>query len=255
MSNLQTSPSGPFHTLVVLGESNVQGGGWLAREDERWPDVLTRLLTEAQETTLHYVNAGLGASVIAPTSPGYEASAKPSAAERLDEAVLAHHPDLLVIAYGMNDMRAGMSVDAFRVELLSLLRRVRQVGNPLVVLVNPYYMTAYHHFPPYNRGSLNVHTQYNHMLKELAQEECCVYADAYNAVKGCDHAVHPDTVHMNKLGCLLVAHAVFAAIVKAAPGIADSINQRDAGTEWTQFIRDWQNAGREPSDQSRPGEK
>ena len=37
--------NGPFKTLVVLGESNVQGGGWLAKEDERWADVLAYYAT------------------------------------------------------------------------------------------------------------------------------------------------------------------------------------------------------------------
>ena len=72
-------PQGPFRKLVVLGESTVEGGGWLAGTDERYADVLWRLLEAAQEQPLEYFNAGLGASVVSPASPGYEASAKPSA--------------------------------------------------------------------------------------------------------------------------------------------------------------------------------
>ena len=250
---MSSIPQGPFHTLVVLGESNVQGGGWLTQESERWPDVLARLLEEAQEVPLRYINTGVGASVISPASPGYEASAKPSAAERLDEAVIAHQPDLLVIAYGMNDMRAGMPVDDFRAEMVALLRRIRQAGNPRFVLVNPYYMTAYHFYPPFDRGTPAAHVQYNSMLEKLAGEASCIYADAFSAVQGCDHAVHQDTVHMNKLGCLLVAHAVFAAIVRATPGISDRIRRRDAETEWTRNIIDWQRSCVEPSDRSVPG--
>jgi len=50
---------GPFRKLVVLGESTVQGGGWLASDDERYADILWRQLELAQERPLEYVNAGM----------------------------------------------------------------------------------------------------------------------------------------------------------------------------------------------------
>ena len=87
-------PTGPFKSLVVLGESTVQGGGWLTKKEERWADILARLIEDAQEEPLRYHNAGLGASVISPHSPDYEASVKPSAVERLQTEVLDHQPDL-----------------------------------------------------------------------------------------------------------------------------------------------------------------
>jgi len=241
-------PTGPFESLVVLGESTVQGGGWLARTEERYPDILWKLLETAQEEPLRYHNAGVGASVISPASPGYEASAKPSAAERLDEEVIARSPDLLVIAYGLNDMRAGMPVRAFRAEMVKLLDRIRAHLHPMIVLVNVYYMTAYHHFPPFDRGSPKATQTYNRMLRRLAVSHRCVYADVWSAEAGCDHAIHADTVHANKIGNMLIAHKVFEAIAHVAPGIAASVNRRDADTEWTRVIRECQKASREPSD-------
>jgi hypothetical protein len=38
--NHSNIPPGPFDTLVVLGESTVEGGNWLAKPEERWADVL-----------------------------------------------------------------------------------------------------------------------------------------------------------------------------------------------------------------------
>ncbi len=63
---------GPFKSLVVLGESTVEGGGWLSGPEERWADILWRLLEQAQEEAVTYHNAGIGASVISPQSPGYQ---------------------------------------------------------------------------------------------------------------------------------------------------------------------------------------
>lgn len=246
-------PTGPFRKLVVLGESTVQGGGWLASDKERYADVLWHLLEDAQEQPLEYFNAGIGASVISPASPGYEASAKPSAAERFDAQVLDQQPDLLVIAYGLNDMRAGMTVDAFRAELVKLLDRVQARLNPAIVLVNVYYMTAYANFPPFDRGSPAATLTYNRMLDELARERGLIYADVYGAEAGCPHLVHLDTVHANKIGNMLIAHRIFEAIVRACPGIAASTHRRDETTEWSRIIRPLLGARREPSDTSRPG--
>lgn len=116
---------GPFNTLVILGESTVEGGGFLAKPSERWADILWQAIEYAQEQPLQYFNAGIGGSVISPRSPGYAASVKPSAAERLDQEVNARKPDLVVIAYGLNDMRAGMNVQEFKEEYQKLLDRIR----------------------------------------------------------------------------------------------------------------------------------
>jgi hypothetical protein len=46
--NRKETPEGPFRTLVVLGESTVEGGGWLSDTKERWADILWKLLEQAQ---------------------------------------------------------------------------------------------------------------------------------------------------------------------------------------------------------------
>ena len=158
-----------------------------------------------------------------------------------------------MIAYGLNDMRAGMPLRAFRAEMVKLLDRVRAELNPMIVLVNVYYMTAYHHYPPFDRGGLKATQTYNRLLRRLADDQRCVYADVWSAESGCDHAIHADTVHANKIGNLLIAHKVFEAIVHAAPGIAANVNRRDAGTEWTRVIGECQKTSREPSDSQQEG--
>jgi lysophospholipase L1-like esterase len=230
--NDKTTPRGPFKSLVVLGESTVEGGGWLKATEERWADIVYRLVEHAQEAPLVYHNAGLGASVISPRSPGYEASVKPSATERLLDEVIVHAPDLLVIAYGLNDMRAGMDVLEFEQEMSAIIARVRETLSPLIVIVNVYHMPTYHFYPPFDQGSLEDTRGYNQMLSELAAQQGGAYADVWAAQGQRDYVVHPDTVHANKIGNMLIAHKVFEAIVHAAPGIASSVAERDAGTEW-----------------------
>ena len=243
-------PSGPFNSLVVLGESTVEGGGWLLGPEERWADILWKLLENAQEESVLYYNAGVGASVISPISPGYEASIKPSATERLQEEVISHNPDLVVIAYGLNDMRVGMSVSAFKTEMEEIIHRIRQSIQALIVIVNVYHMSAYEYYPPFDKGSVDKTKKFNQMLKKLAAERKCVYADVWSAEGQQDSVIHQDTVHANKVGNMLIAHKVFECIVHAAPGITRNVEKRNAHTEWTRNCLAQQTKGIEASHDS-----
>jgi lysophospholipase L1-like esterase len=249
MSQTET-PRGPFKQLVVLGESTVEGGGWLQGPEERFAELLWKQLEHAQEQPLAYHNAGLGASVISPKSIGYEASNKPSASERLDEEVIAKNPDLVVVAYGLNDMRAGMTVADFKAELVAVLDRIEAACNAMIVIANVYYQTAYCYYPPYDKGGIPVTLEYNQMLLDLAGERGYVYADLYAAEAEADHLIHADAVHANKVGNMILANKVFEAIVLAAPGVCDSCNRRDADTDWTRYVTEWQSKTVEKSHDS-----
>ena len=50
---------GPFKRLVILGESTVQGGPWLERQEDRYADVLVRLINACQKEPLEYHNKGI----------------------------------------------------------------------------------------------------------------------------------------------------------------------------------------------------
>ncbi len=226
-------PPGPFESLVVFGESTVEGGGWLTGPEERWADIFWHHLVQAQEKPISYHNAGLGASVISPRSPGYQTSIKPSAAERLDQEVISFNPDLVIIAYGLNDMRAGMPLSEFKVELDKIVKQIRKRINPLIVIVNIYHMSAFHYYPPFDKGSTDKTREYNAMLLEFAEENNCIYADVWSAEGQRDYLIHPDTVHANKVGNMLIANKVFESVIQAAPGILTNVEKRDADTQWT----------------------
>jgi lysophospholipase L1-like esterase len=116
--------SHPFERMVVLGESTVAGGAWLPRIEDRWADVLASLINKCQQKPVEYHNKGIGANSISPRSPGYEASAKPSALERYQNDVIALKPDLFILCYGLNDMRAGMNVEDFREDMQTIIEDV-----------------------------------------------------------------------------------------------------------------------------------
>ena len=133
-----------FRRMVVLGESTVEGGGWIADPSERWTDVLAALINSVQALEMEYINKGIGANSISPKSPGYEASAKPSAIERYHNDVIDQKPDLFLLCYGLNDMRAAMPVEDFIAEMRTIIRDVREACDPLIVLTTIYYLSLIH---------------------------------------------------------------------------------------------------------------
>jgi len=225
--------SRPFRTLVLLGESTVQGGGWLTSEEDRYADVLVRLINDCQEEPVAYHNRGIGANVVSPRSPGYEDSARPSALERYRTDVIDLRPDLFVLAYGLNDMRAGMEVSAFREDMATILRDVRQACAPLTVLTTVYYMTGWRGYPPFDRGTIESALAYNEAIRSLAVEYDCVLADVWSAEGGADWLLHYDGIHANRVGNLVIAHRIFEAIAQQASGLTIQDFKEQESTAWT----------------------
>ncbi len=224
----------PFRRLVIMGESTVQGGGWLLKPEHRFADVLANLINACQEQPVEYFNKGIGANAISPRSPGYPKSAKPSALERYKADVMDLRPDLFVLCYGLNDMRAGMPLDEFRQDMATIIRDVQKVCSPLTVLTTVYYMNGWRSFPPYDKGSPAAALQYNDLIRGLAAEHGCVLADVWDAEGMADWMIHPDGVHANRLGNLVIAHRIFEAIAQHASGLGAWTFEQNQHTPWTE---------------------
>ena len=208
-----------FKTMVVLGESHV-AGACAPDTSKCWVSVLAGLISSYQGVDVLCHNKGIGANSISPRSPGYPASRKPSATERLDRDVLSLKPDLFIASYGLNDMRSGMPLQDFLTDLESIVLKVRRHCNPVIVLTTVYYMTRYDLYPPYDRGSVRDTELYNRGIRELAAKCDCILADIWEAEGQADWLIHPDTVHANELGHRLIANRVFEAIATHCSGIA-----------------------------------
>lgn len=224
----------PFKRMVILGESTVEGGPWLEHKEDRYADVLARLLNSCQDTRLEYFNKGIGANAISPRSPGYEKSRKPSALERYKKDVIELKPDLFILAYGLNDMRANMPVDQFREDMTTILRDVRDACSPVIVLTTVYYMTGWKSWAPYDKGSPEIAMKYNDAIRSLADEYGCIVADIWAAEGGADWLIHPDGVHANKIGNLVIAHRLFEAIAQHASGLTNQTFARTRNTRYEQ---------------------
>ena len=76
------------------------------------------------------------------------------------------------------------------------------------------------------------------------------HADIYAAEAETAHIIHADAVHANKVGNMILANKVFEAIVLASPGITTSVDLRDADTDWTRYVKEWQSKTVEKSHKS-----
>jgi lysophospholipase L1-like esterase len=224
----------PFRQLVIMGESTVEGAGWLVRLDDRFADVLVRLINSCQEQPIQYSNKGIGANAISPRSPGYAQSRKPSALERYKRDVIDLSPDLFILCYGLNDMRAGMPVEEFRQDMATIIRDVQKACSPVTVLTTVYYMTGWKSWPPYDKGSVALTLEYNHAIRRLAAEFDCILADIWDAEGRADWLIHYDGVHANKVGNLVIAHRIFEALAQHASGLTNWTFSQDRNTKWTQ---------------------
>ncbi len=225
--------SKPFRTMVVLGESTVQGGGWIESEDYRWADVVAKLINSCQDEPVEYHNKGVSASVISPRSPGYEASAKPSAMEHYEEDVIALQPDLFILSFGLNDMRAGMNPEDFREEMAKIITDVKDRCDCLTVLTNVYHMTGFEWYAPFDRGGVGQTLVYNEVIRQLAERYECLYADVWSGEGEAEWVIHQDGVHANFVGNLLIAHRVFEVLANNCSGLSLRTRTKDEGTEWT----------------------
>ncbi len=222
----------PFQRMVILGESTVEGGPWLEEPTQRYADIVAELIGLCQGAPIEYHNKGIGANAISTRSPGYEQSRKPSAMERYQQDVIALKPDLFILAYGLNDMRAGMPLADFREDMATIIRDVKTACDPVIVLTTVYYMTGWKSYPPYDKGSVETTLAYNDCIRSLAAEFDCIVADVWASEGGADWLIDPDGVHANRVGNLVIAHRIFETIAHHASCLTTRNFEALADSKW-----------------------
>ena len=115
-----------FGDSITVGcnASGTAQGGNISPFCESWPIMVTEYLQDKLDCTLTYVNKAIGGTN---TRQGLD---------RFDADVIPESPDLLVIAYGMNDRKTP--VETYRVQIQQMIERYHAAvpeGN--VLLVSP----------------------------------------------------------------------------------------------------------------------
>ncbi|MGH9511399.1 MAG: SGNH/GDSL hydrolase family protein [Terriglobales bacterium] len=197
----------PFKIGVALGESTTAGAS-ATSSDLTWVRRLVELINESQLKPIHMINSGIGGNVISRRSPSYEQSGKPSARERYKKHVVDHHPDLVLISYGLNDARGGTPLAQFLEDLRDLTLHIKQSTQALMVIVNAYFMTGFDRYLPYNQANIATFLRFNGGMRGLAEECDVLYADVFAAEDMAVWMIDPDGVHANNLGHRVIANRI-----------------------------------------------
>ena len=205
----------PVRKVVALGESTTWGYS-VSAKDKCWVNQVVSALEEFQGAKIELVNQGIGSNVLTPECPSYQASAKPSALERVDEEVIDLEPDLLLLSYGLNDSRGGTPPEVFRKAYQELIDRIRAKIDPIIVVLNTYYMhqVLYDNCPGWEESNYEVTEIFNLVIHQLAEANNLIIADVYSAEVGVDWIIDMDHCHPNDLGHRIIANRVFEAIVR-----------------------------------------
>jgi len=222
----------PFRTAAAFGESTTAGGS-ATSSNLSWVSRLAALINEAQLEPVKMINSGLGANVISQRSSYYEQSGKPAAMLRYQKHVIDHHPDLVLVSFGLNDARAGTPVGQFIEDLRHIVLDIKGKTGAVVVVLNAYFMTGFDRYDPFKLGSIASFKAYNAAEEDLARECDVLYADVFDAEGMAPWTIDPDGVHANNLGHRLVANRVFETLAKNCSCLSESsVEARKTFTPW-----------------------
>lgn len=168
--------AGPGPLVAFLGDSLTSG--WKLTEEEAYPALVGRTLTE-RGRPIRVLNAGISG----------ERAAQGLA--RLS-GVLEHHPDVLVVALGINDALHGDPLEGTEAALRQVLEQGRASGC-LLVLVG-FRIPDQRHGAEYAR-------RFGQMYPSLAAEyKVALVPDLLAGVAGQEELLFPDRLHPNAAG-------------------------------------------------------
>ena len=204
--------------VVAFGDS-VTFGLSASSPERCWASLTAQMLEKWKGGPVELINKGVSASILCRETPAYEFAANPCGLERLEGGVISQVPDLVLIAYGLNDSRGGTSPLVFRRDYQKMIDQIRAKLNPAIVCLNLYYMHRefYKDCEHWDKSDYQLTEEYNLVIRQMAEQNGLWYADVYAAQQGVGWLVCPDHCHPNDLGHQLIANRVFETIVRRCP--------------------------------------
>jgi lysophospholipase L1-like esterase len=217
----------PVRRVVALGESTTWGYS-VSSKEKCWVNVLTQNLERFQGSKIELFNQGIGSNVLTTKCPSYEYSAKPAAIERVIKEVVDLKPDMVLLAYGLNDSRGGTSIRDFYKEYQRLIDMIREKTDPIIVILNTFYMheVLYKDCPHWDESNYEITEVFNLAIRHLAERNGLILADIYSTEVGADWIVDLDHCHPNDLGHFLIANKVFEAIARNCSFVARTMPKK-----------------------------
>ncbi|MCD4768638.1 MAG: hypothetical protein K8R35_00525, partial [Bacteroidales bacterium] len=95
------------------------------KETQTWRSILERILTDWVEGEVEIINSGLAGNTAA------------NGVARLEDDVLSHSPDYVLVMFGMDDALAGVEVDKFSEDLEKIVNRIEKEKINIILLTPP----------------------------------------------------------------------------------------------------------------------
>lgn len=191
-SDLRTGfESGRYRKIVALGDSIVEG----YRQPEGWPEILGKELA-VRYGQMEMVNAGVSGDTAG------------EGLQRLQRDVMAREPDMVLIAFGLNDMKNGVSPAMFTSEINHIAAGVSEAGAQPVLLTTTRLqrgVTVLARLDP---------EPYNDSIRTVAQERGIPLIDVYDEFKGLNTPKYlMDAAHPNMEGYRRLAEIIREGLI------------------------------------------
>ena len=95
------------------------------RETQTWWAIMERILTDWVEGDVEIISSGLAGNTAA------------NGIARLEDDILTHSPDYVLVMYGMDDALAGVEADNFRQDMEKIVNRIEEEKVKVVLLTPP----------------------------------------------------------------------------------------------------------------------
>lgn len=215
--------------LLFLGDSITHAGGYVNH-------IETQLILQSSEQTPEFFNIGLASETCSGLSEPGHPFPRPNIHGRLDRALAAINPDVVVACYGMNDgIYHPFDEERFRRYqdgIRQLVEKVHQTGAKIVLLTPPPYdaeaVRGKGTLLPAGKdgyGYLGVYEEYDSVLKKygewlLEHSGADMVIDMHTPItaaiaerrrKDPEYTIAPDGVHPNEDGHELLARTILNA--------------------------------------------
>ena len=183
--------SGRYQTVVAFGDSIVAG----YRQPEGWPEILSRDLG-VRFPGVAVINAGVSGDTAA------------DGLARLGEDVLNHSPQMVIVAFGLNDMKNKRSHEQFRQDLGGIINGIRTSGAEVVLLTTTRLQ----------RGATMVAKltpePFNAVIHQTARDQGLTLVDVYEEFQGYNSNKYlMDVAHPNMEGYRRLAEIIRIGLV------------------------------------------
>jgi len=212
-------------TIVFMGDSITEGQ--YVSFPNRWVDIIS------SDITRQYIQAAMNLVFVV---RGVSGETTRQGLERFPKDVQEHHPDVVIIQFGLNDCNCWatdyglprVSEAAYRANLIEMITRARRFGAERIILSNNH-TTLRQKQLLCDRTLEEQRKRYNVIVKEVAMETSVTFCDIDESFKDMSPAElenlllpYPDWLHLSHEGHKIYARRIQPYIEAAIADVAKS---------------------------------